>query len=241
MSRARTRKQEEKIDFLTQNPELIEYDTHLSVVPDGGGFTVEAKDGLGQPLPVFLTELGPGLVSTLVREVELVDGTLSVTAPVPSDPFLEPFISLNDDGFGVFSENDVPIKETGTLNDGEALGFEFFGPFALVSTLNGGPPAFGITDLLIEYEVLNNGAGTIELQLENAPSPVVYVGNGLPGPTPPEVVQVDSGSKNTTGHIEVDAAPGMAFGGWDLTVEGNVQIAVTGISYGTEHGFVEPF
>lgn len=235
MSRARQRKQEDKTAFLTENPELIEYDTNLSVVADGPGFTVEARDGLGQPLFTSLGGTQPFVNSTLAKEVNLLDGTLSVAAPVPSNPNLDPFIALSDNGIGVFSENDGgPLTETTRLNDGEALEFDFFGPVLVApAAINGGYMTYGITDLLIEYEVLNNGAGTVTLEFDNAPPPLVHIGGGAPGPTPPEVVQIASGSKNDTGYIEVDAPMGMAFDGWELTVDGNVHVAVTGISYGT--------
>ncbi len=234
MSNARGNRGDDKQAFLTQNPNLIEYDTNISVVDLGGIFNVAATDGLGQPLPVSLRGAVPGAGSTLAKEVDLTDGTLSVTAPVPSHPSLDPFITLSDRGFGVFSENDVPLENTYVLNNGEALGFEVNDSFCpSFITLNGGFMTNGITDLLIEYEVLNDEAGTITLEFDNAAPPLLHLGNGPLGPTPPEVVNIATGSENSTGFIEVDAPYGMPFGGWEFTVDGDVNVAVTGISYGT--------
>lgn len=244
MSRARARKQEEKKEFLQENPQLIEYDTVIGVGnnPDGE-FTVDARDGLGDPL--FVDE---DVDAAIANEITVLDDFTVMgdgRFDGGEDGGEDAAVTLGPDGIGVQGEDEYfnahapsPVipDDAFSIDEGETLEFDletqqnFVGNG--IQSLNG--PTLGFTDLLIEYKVLNDGAGDIELELEQGGGFVVYGPNLNSGPPAPINIQIGTGQSGTTGEIEVDAPMGMFFGGFDLTVEGDVEIVVTGISYGSD-------
>lgn len=246
MSRGRQAKADAKKTFLTQNPELIEYDTQISVTEVAGAFVPDLRDGLGQQIqdnedaPFFLggdVAIAGGLV-TVPTELDLPDGVLFAvdTENPPSQAFggdASAALTLTKNGLGVVDadefenlgedlqgDNPKVAREARGMDEGEII---VFGPDGLFGdSEDWDNPPFVFTDLLIEFTVLNNKAGTLNLSMEEiySNSPVEHR------------VEIDAGSKNTTGQIELDFDLEDDFSLWTFGVEdGGLEVIVTGISY----------
>lgn len=256
MSRARGRKQQEAREFFTENPELIEYDTVISVGQDQNGFfELQAVDGLGNPLGVSHND-GPPPTEDITVAIDAVvfgRGFLDATSEPPFVQDNRPFdadLTFSENGIGILGEDDGQIPQVAfdgegdfdlppdadAINSGETLEFDVFlpkGPPIRPAGLEDGiePPLFevpGITDLLIEYTVLNDGGGVVALEFEQN-----FFREGDAPSVDPEVMFINPDSEDDAGRFELDFEGMDGVSGWNLSVFGDVEIAVTGISYGT--------
>lgn len=159
MSRRRAQKEQEKEDFLDQNPHLIEFKTEYDVVKDDGSFdnnfsvVGSQNDGPEFTLLPFNHPIEDSAEATIVQ---LLDG--------PDINFYnEDGISLSDAGIGVGLNSDEPGFDK--IESSETLGFEVFDenfryPGAEPSPTDVNP--FGFESL--ELEFIATGRGTVELE-----------------------------------------------------------------------------
>ena len=255
MSRARGRKQQETIEFFEENPELVEYDVQVGVTsvdgPKGEIFLPDVRDGLGFPIndPEGEDFFGPAERMFAPDEVTLALGVLPPDAllfapggeggPLPGlFPMLveNNSLTLTEEGIGILGEDERDALDDAlgedealptdakAINEGEVL---FFGygdllPIFEQEPVEPGPPGM-LTDVLIEFTVLNDAGGTVGFQA-----------GSIFGPEEPfeEEFQIAPNSEDSTGQFEVDFLPDDFVNLWALSVtEGDVAIAVTGISY----------
>lgn len=248
MSRARTRKQEEKRQFLEDYPEAVEHDTQLSVAqnPFSGLFDVQAEGSKGM-LVNYEDD-----VDMRLPEITLL-GDLD-TEEIDFD-FLtgedEARLTLTEDGMGILGEDEnIFRKSDGALKrdardirEGEVLDTDLRGlPFdgRRVEVHEGGEDEmFGVTGVNIEFTVLNNKSGTVELILPPSEMEEMNL-RGLEGPGRLITFDVDQGSKGLADNIGAVALDGEVFGGFQFTVSGDVQVALTGIDFSTNYdGMIE--
>ena len=253
MSSARGSRRDEKVAFLTQNPDLIQYNTQISVIEapvDGEDFFApDIRDGLGQPIDGFSPEdffdinetIAEDGIVTIASGMRLREGFLTgidIEVELGGEDFLGgglTGISLSDAGIGVISEDefdvfddltdgeDPDLSELRAIDSGEALVFGLENLIFEQAAFDvEGPFAGGVTDLLIEYKVLNDEAGSL----------IFAAGNLELEDTVEQVVNIAAGSQNSTGFFEINVEEGPGFEIWALgVIEGDVEISVTDIGY----------
>ena len=130
MSRRRAAREQEKEEFLQQNPELIRYNTRIEVAAEedekneweDAGFSVESRVDGGPPFEAFTREVLDTPDFTLIDEAE---GPGFFLYAGSTDPFLNPLeiqangpelfeagpaaLSLSENGFGVASGDEFPF------------------------------------------------------------------------------------------------------------------------------------
>lgn len=251
MSRARTRKQEEKVTFLQTNPEAVEQETVVTVEKSGGIFEAMVT-GRAERVDYDDIEFATGKI-TLLSDLDTEDADFDARSdgnPVhpPGGSFGggEDFISLSKDGIGIMGEDeflgednggyDVP-REARAIDDGETLNFDVE-TFIKKAKKKGeddddeeadfldyseAPPGGIATN--IEFKVLNNKAGTVELVLYGEDESTIAV----------KTVEIGAGQKGTMDMIGHVMTPNTTFSEWDFSVEGDVQVAITEIGYSTNY------
>lgn len=169
-------------------------------------------------------------------------------------------ISLSEEGIGVFSYEEmyqkILIGEDGeevdntdpiALNDDEFIGFDVFGEdfnefigFQMLGEEEDDDDDYepfdpGITGLNIQFEVLNDEAGSVDLFFANFPFMVKH--EFLEGFQVPQAngfsVDIAEGQKGTVDNIGFFLPDIGAVDVWDLSVDGDVNIAITGIDFST--------
>lgn len=246
MSRARDRKVQEKQDFLNENPEAVEHDTQLSVSPDSF-FDIEVTGSKGmlvgyegdvqtrEPMITLLSDL-----DTKEIDFDFLDGGEDA------------FLTLTEDGMGILGEDENAYKNNGDLKkdardirEGEVLDTDLRGEPRHEGNLEfrelveeGGEDEFGVTGVNIEFTVLNNKSGTVELLLQPNEGPERNL-RDIEGPGQLITFDVDQGSKGLTDNIGFVALDGDVLGGFQFTVSGDVQVALTGIDFSTNYDGIE--
>lgn len=248
MSRARARKQEEKQEFFESNPEAVEHDTQISVEKDGIHLLV-ASDGEG-PLPLFNdVEESTGKV-TYLDDAETEEGRFFAFESEGGDGGEDAYISLSKDGIGVLGEdeqafnennNNAP-RESRAMDEGEGIVFITdggFGGHEGCFQVQGGEDEFGLSGVNIEFEVLNNKGGLITLVMFDT-------GKVKPNPEqqqeigPPEQsfiqteIEIAAGEKGRVEDIGFFLPEGELYDGFQVFVDGQVQVALVGVDYSTE-------
>lgn len=251
MSRARARKQEEKVEFLQSNPGAIEQETKLTVEKIGGEFTVvvtgEAELDSYSDIDFTNNKI------TLLHDLDTTDSDFDVysdASPVhpPEGGFGggEDFFSLSNKGFGVMGEDEFLGEDEGgfdvpraakAINDGETLNFELEvfekkkakgeGDEEVESSfLDYSEADDGGTATNIKFEVLNNQSGTVTLEI---------YGEDEGGLIVVKTVEIGDGQKGVMEDIGHVMAPNTTFDEWEFSVEGDVQVAITEIGYSTNY------
>lgn len=248
MSRARSRKQDDKVAFLQANPEAVEQETVVTVEKIGGEFEAIVT-GRAERIDYDDIEFANNKI-TLLDDLSTEDADFdvwsnngSVHPPGGSIGGGEDFISLSKDGIGIMGEDeflgednggyDVP-REARAIDDGETLNFDI--GFVKKAKKKGegdddeeadfldyseAPPGGIATN--IEFKVLNNKSGTVELVLYGEDEGTVAV----------KTVEIGAGQKGTMDMIGHVMDPNTTFTEWDFSVEGDVQVAITEIGYST--------
>ena len=245
MSRARARKQQDTREFFAENPEAFDHDTQLSVVNNGGRFEVQAEGSKGAIRDYDDEELVDPLI-TLLSDLDTFEVDFNAHAdPDPENPpfNLDPaFLSLTEQGFGILGETENVFKDEdedelrNTAEDirvGESLEVNFRNfPFLEVQEIEDGPEGsvFGGTAVNIDFMVLNNQPGTVQL----------FVNSGTPGGQD-ELITFDVGadSKGLQENVGFVMPDGEVFAGFDFEVTGDVRVSLTGIDFSSNYdGFI---
>lgn len=232
MSRARGRKQQETQAFFAENPEAFDHDTQLSVTNTNGRFEVLAEGEKGDLRenegPVFSNPL-----ITLLYDLDTSEADFDFYAPNEEGEDFEGFLTLTEQGFGIIGEDEPVIKEDDDdepelrntaedIREGEKLEVDFppyyfpYGGKQLFEEENG---PFGGTAVNIDFMVLNNQAGTVELTINNE------------GPDQLITFDVGEDSKGLQDNIGFVMPDGQVFDGFDVTVSGDVRVSLTGIDF----------
>lgn len=242
MSRARQRKQEEKITFLQENPELIEHEAT---------FGVEGPDQFGRFGPTATYQGNPyyadGWVEgeipgdlTLYGFIFGGGAELNAYLNGPGGEAIHlgggPYISTSALGFGVADPGeaegigfggagsrsslvDGPVDGAKTLDADEVLVLDIFTPKKPMQyTLEEGPEMdLGATGVNVEFLVVS-GSGAVELYTDE-------------GGAPAQTKQVGPGQAGLEDQIALFEGPDNPFDDVGIIVTGDLEIAVTGISY----------
>ena len=224
MSRARGNRQDEKNAFLQANPEIFEHDTELSVGKSGGIFEVQAEGekGLLRDYEEKIIDTDPEI--TLLRDLDTFEVDFDFFDNDGEDDAL---MTLTEEGFGLIGEDDDSFDGNGDLTqdamdirEGEVLD----GDVRFEDNLEDDEGLIGVN---IEFKVLNDDAGTVELNIEDD------------GPDQLITFDVSQDSAGTMGNIAFVAPSGDPFTDFQFTVSGDVQVSVIGIGFSTN--FVEVF
>lgn len=241
MSRARERKQQETQQFLQENPEAIEHDTQLSVAqnPGTGFFEVQVGGSKG----VLFDARDEGGDSDL-EEDETIDPLITTLSDLDTneidfdfmDGGEDGFLTLTEYGMGIAGEDDNLFrksdgelkKDAKDIREGEVLEVDAVRFPREEHELNiqvegGEDDEFGMTGANIEFTVLNNKSGSVELLLEQD------------GPDQLITFDIAQGNKGLMDNIGFVAFDDEVFGGFELSVSGEVQIALTGIDFSTNY------
>lgn len=280
MSRARDRKAEETLQFLQQNPEVVEHETQVSVEKNGI-FEMVASDG-ENPLPLENDVNVANNKVTYLDEAQTLEGTFFARdlffggedgfggeddevrgdIEIHGEDFEmrpgEAEISLSKNGIGVLGEDEPafgedgpnPPRESSALDDDEVFGFLLDGTrpdraYVQPQTLEhmGDDGEYGLSGVNIEFEVLNNKSGTVTLVMFDT-FPVMLERNEvqvMPPEGPPllpnavvKEVEIGSGEKGRVDDIGFFLAEGELYDGFEIFVDGGVQIGLVGVDYSTE-------
>lgn len=223
MSRRRAQKQQEKEDFLDQNPHLIDYETRLEVfdndAPNPAFFGLVGSNDGGPEFPVFPFNQ-PSSNSPEVTIIGLTDGPDIVLNSNKQ-------ISLSDAGIGVGLVGEVDfdtIESDEILSIRMAIG-NFFYPGAAPSPTD--VDIFGGESLGIEFT--GSGSGRVEFNFSDAETGERHL------------FQSDflRGRPNGEQEFEVELPDGVLFNQVEISTTGSLAVSVVGITLGTnfESGF----
>jgi hypothetical protein len=238
MSRRRAQKQQEKEDFLDQNPELIKFETEIDVVQkfDNGmpnlmePFGLVGSDSGGPEYEFEPGGAGGGAIDPPAAHSEYYYGPdLILSAFSDAEDVL---VSLSGSGIGVFSPGDsYDGDETNQINGGETLVVQVFENNQYYPGHEGPQPAAfgeGLGINVLELEFIGTGRGTIEIGLaEN------YY-------TLAKVVESDfiRGDGETIHKFEVEIPTTyqpIPFEFADITTTGTLGVSLVGINYETNY------
>ena len=232
MSRRREAREQEKQDFLEQNPDLIDYTTRIEPVNSGGLFNVDISHNGGPELPgsPFATSLnaGDGLA------VGLLDGPDFFLFAQDSGPLIldsTSQVTINAKGIGVEDTNNPAADGFGIIEDGEILGIymdenNFFFPGSAPSPTE--VDEFGATSLGVDF--IGRGSGTVQLQFLDEDTGELVI---------EEMAFGSRGRRGSEGRFEAEPESDHIFEAVGITTTGSLEISVVGIDLGTnfESGF----
>lgn len=237
MSRARQRKQEEKITFLQENPELVDHDAVLAVEgPDQFGRFGPTGSYQGNPyfadgwlegeIPGDLTLYGfvfggAAQLNAFVTESEIpLSGSFVSTSALGfgvADPEEAEGIGFGGDG-SRSSLTEEPVDGAKTLDEGELLMLDITTPKVPKNYgVEDGPDlSLGATGVSVDFLVIG-GSGAVELfGGDSGSAQSVQIG-------PDQAGQEDT--------IAIFGGPDDPFNAAGITVIGDLEITVTGINY----------
>ena len=237
MSRARGRKQQETRDFFAENPEAFDFDTQLSVVGNGRRFEVQAEGSKGALRDYDDEELVDPLI-TLLSDLDTFEADFEFRDADGEDDAL---LTLTEYGFGIIGEDEDVIKEgddgedvlrntAQDIREDEILEVDFQNrPYPEMGMQEERgfdvEEIFGGTAVNIDFMVLNNKSGTVQLFIEP----------GDEGPDELITFDVGADSKGLQENVGFVMPDGQVFAGFDFTVIGDVRVSVTGIDFSSNY------
>lgn len=226
MSRGRQAKSEAKTAFLDAHPESIDHDTILSV-SESPFFEVIAEGEKGNLRGYNDEEFVHPLITTL-------DDLDTFEADFDFHTGGEDYgghLTLTEDGFGILGEDENPIRNNGELKrdargieEGEVLDFDIRNTPESHLECDEEEEEFGGTAVNIDFTVLNNKSGTVELRLFQDDGPSIL-----------REFDVAQGSKGNVHNIGYVMPEGDVYDEWQFSIDGNVEVAISQIGFSTNY------
>lgn len=245
MPRRRAERQQEKEEFLQQNPELITYTTRIEVDgPDHGedDFDAVASQNGGPFENLFVRDEDDGPGFLLTNQIEgpgfAIFGGETTSELEPGlggglFPIVDPaLVSLTENGFGITGEEeDKPELPDGldTIDEGELLGVAVFDDGEDYGEDDEGGVSFGI-------DFTASGRGSVEITLFTRAGPKEEFGEQHT-----ETFDIPFGTQpGDLLSFEVDAPNNSLFNFAQVATNGGASISVVGIDLETSFQGVFP-